>query len=796
MSDRPPLRIAIRGSRPEFARRARWVLGIMAEAVGRSAVFAGADPDLVYSPTDPGDGRPWIPLQAEAQAFFSGPKASSSGDEAFPGAAVHRAAGLTLLFAPVRAAGPFPGDVVASAFYLLARWDELRVAERDEFGRLPLAASAFGRMAGLELEEPAVEGYIAALRSALGHPEPTGWDVALTHDIDRIRRRTARSVAGMARRGDWRTPLSLALADPWDNLPELLKTSTRRGTAPTVFFIGRNRHRLDGTPRRAYERERRWMAEAVLAAGGEVGLHGSFAASEDGVALAAELAGLRAEVGPVAGVRFHYLRFRYHDTVRWLEAAGADYDGSLGFSEAPGFACGIARPFRPWLVGEERPANLTLLPLAVMDTALHSRLGLDADAARERALRVLDAVRRAGGRAALLWHNTYLADERAPGYGRLWEDLLDELRARGARLGPAGARPEPNPSRLDGRRVLHLTSVHRPNDIRIFHKQVRALGQAGADARVLGLRERPANRLARLAAGWRLIGHARATGADVFHVHDPELLAPALWLARRFGRPVIYDVHEYLGRTARTKPWLPAPTRVPIALAAERAERWLAARLSGVVAVNADLAARFAAAGTPATTVDNAPWADEFPAPTPLPAEPRIVYVGGLGVHRGLELMRGAFGLVGVEGAVLRLVGAGDPGEFPHRVEAIGLVPPEEIPAHLIWARVAWIPIQASHGNAGQPVIPTKLIEAMAAGRPVVVSDIGRMAQVVNEAGCGIVVAPGDGPAHAAALRTLLTDPVAAEMGRRGREAFETGLGFEHQAARLTEFYARVLARR
>ena len=50
---------------------------------------------------------------------------------------------------------------------------------------------------------------------------------------------------------------------------------------------------------------------------------------------------------------------------------------------------------------------------------------------------VLDAVRRHGGAAALLWHNTYLADERAPGYDRLWEDLLDDLQERGAKIGRA-----------------------------------------------------------------------------------------------------------------------------------------------------------------------------------------------------------------------------------------------------------------------------------------------------------------------------------------------------------------------
>ncbi len=440
-----PLRIEIRDALPAFLPRARWVLETLAEGLGRRAAFVDAEPELTYAPERPGSGA-WIPMQRDAQDFFE-------GAGAFPGEAAHVAGGLTLLFPPATLApgpGELPGDVVASAFFLLARWDELRVAARDEFGRLPLAESAFGRIAGLDLEDPPVEGYLAALRRALGLPEPSGWGVALTHDIDRIRRRTARGAAATARRSGARGVARLALRDPWDNLPDLLEASSSRGVAPTVFLIGRNRHRLDGTPRRAYERTRPAMAAAVRAAGGEVGLHAAFASSERGEELAQELAALRAEAGEVTGVRFHYLRFRYHETVRWLEAAGATYDASLGFSEAPGFAAGIARPFRPWLVGDERPARLRLLPLAVMDTALWSRLGLDAEAARERALAVLDAVRVAGGRVGLLWHNTALADPRAPGYGPLWGELLDELAARGAELGTAAsmaADPEADPAR-------------------------------------------------------------------------------------------------------------------------------------------------------------------------------------------------------------------------------------------------------------------------------------------------------------------------------------------------------------
>jgi glycosyltransferase involved in cell wall biosynthesis len=792
-----PLRIAVRDALPEFLPRARWVLETLAEGLGRRAAFVDAEPELTYAPERP-EGGVWIPMQRDAQDFFSGPGA-------FPDEAVHTAGELTLLFPPATLTpgpGELPGDVVASAFYLLARWDELRVTARDAFDRLPLAESAFGRIAGLDLEDPPVEGYLAALRRALGIAEPERWGVALTHDIDRIRRRTARGAAAVVKRSGAAGLARLAVHDPWDNLPDVLEASSSRGLAPTVFLIGRNRHRLDGTPRRTYERTRRAMAAAVRAAGGEVGLHASFASSESGEELARELGSLRAEAGEVTGVRYHYLRFRYHETVRRLEAAGASYDASLGFSEAPGFAAGIARPFRPWLVGEERPARLRLLPLAVMDTALWSRLGLDAAAARERALSVLDRVRVAGGRVSLLWHNTAFADPRSPGYGPLWGDLLDELAARGATLGTAAAmaaEPEDGPAeepaaaaRLDGMRALHLTTVHRPRDVRIFHKEARALAGAGAEAGVLAPRERP-GRIRRLAMGRRLAREAARRGADVYHVHDPELLPAALWLARTTGRPVIYDVHEYLGQTARTKRWLPGPLRLPVALAAERLERAGARRLAAAVAVNPDLAARFAAAGARAASVANSPWAAAFGEPAPPAPEPVVLYVGGLGPLRGLEVMRAAFPMVEVPGARLLLAGPGDPGALPRGAEHLGVVDHDAVPGLLAGARVAWIPLQR-HGNYDRAV-PTKLVEAMAAARPVVASDLGRMGRMVRETGCGLVVAPDDPRAHAAALTALLADPdEAARLGALGRAAFLDGLSFEREAVALVDLYARVLA--
>lgn len=776
------LRIAIRGGREAFRPRAAWILEELAGAIGMRPRHVDGDADLVYSELPPAHGV-WIPAQVDAQDFLL-------GGPAFPGAAVHRRDGLTLLFPPVAEGRELPGDIVAGAFYLMARIDERRVAARDRFGRLPLAESAFAHIDGLELLDPPVEGYVAALRRALRRPAPSGWHVYLTHDIDRISRRTAKGIGGVLRRGGPVRAARVLIDDPWDNLVDLLWRSGRRGLAPTVFLIGRNAHPLDGTPRRRYERLRRRMAAAVRAAGGEVGLHAAFASAEDPIELIDEMAGLRGDAGDVRGVRYHYLRFRYHETVPWLEQAGAEYDASLGFSEAPGYAAGIARPFRPYLLDEERPARLQLVPLAVMDTTLASHLRLDAAAARGAALAALAPVRAAGGAACLLWHNTYLDDERAPGYGPLWEHLLDDLAGAGAALGPVRPPDPPAAARLDGVRAVHLTSVHRPTDVRIFHKEARALASAGADAGVLGL-TRPAARRGRLSAGWRLAAAARRTDADVYHVHDPELLPAAIWLRLRTGRAVVYDAHEYLGETVRTKRWLPGPLRVPLAMAAEWAEARGARALDGLVTVNPDLAARFAMAGARSVSVANGPWGAAFPPPDP-PSGAGILYVGGLGPLRGLDLMRAAFPLVDVPGARLVLAGPGDPGALPPRVSAIGAVDHGRVPALLADAAVAWIPLQR-HGNYDRAV-PTKLVEAMAAGRPVVASELGRMGALVRASGCGLLVPPDDPDAHAAAITRLLTDrDELADRGAAGRRAFEHGLAFEHEAVRLVDFYAGVL---
>ena len=141
----------------------------------------------------------------------------------------------------------------------------------------------------------------------------------------------------------------------------------------------------------------------------------------------------------MTGVRYHYLRALYHETLPHLEAAGFAYDTSLAFAEHEGFRCGCSFPFRPYHLGEERPLDLIELPLAVMDGTLqepHYR-DLAAPDAERAAASVLARALRSGGAVSLLWHNNRFDRRVSRGYDEVYWRLLDQALAHGAWCGSA-----------------------------------------------------------------------------------------------------------------------------------------------------------------------------------------------------------------------------------------------------------------------------------------------------------------------------------------------------------------------
>ena len=436
-----------------------------------------------------------------------------------------------------------------------------------------------------------------------------------------------------------------------------------------------------------------------------------------------------------------------------------------------------------------------------MDTTLHSRLGLDAGrGARAGPVGArTGCATRAAGRPALAQHLPRRRP-RARLRRRSGATCSTSSAARGAALwarpGSAGARPEGR--RLDGRRVVHLTSVHRPRDVRIFHKEARAAAGAGATARGSARPRTPIRRAARLAAGWRLAREARGARRRPLPRPRPRAAARRA-LAGPHHRAARWSTTSTStsGQTTRTKRWLPAPLRRP-AGPRRGACRALgrAARLDGVVTANEDLAARFAAAGRARR------GRHELPVVGRLPRARAAARRAGGALRRRARPAAGPRGDARGLRAGRRRRAPGwcwpvraTPARCRRASSASGVVDHSEVPALLAACRVAWIPLQR-HGNYDRAV-PTKLVEAMAAGRPVVASDLGRMGAMVRAAGCGLVVPPADVAAHAAALDApaRATRPRPPAWAPPGARPSSTASGFEAQARALTSLYAGVLGR-
>jgi glycosyltransferase involved in cell wall biosynthesis len=90
--------------------------------------------------------------------------------------------------------------------------------------------------------------------------------------------------------------------------------------------------------------------------------------------------------------------------------------------------------------------------------------------------------------------------------------------------------------------------------------------------------------------------------------------------------------------------------------------------------------------------------------------------------------------------------------------------------------------------------MPLALLEYMAAGLPVVVTDVGECRRVVESAGCGFVISCGKHAEFAEAITWLCQNPEqAAIMGQRGRKAVREHYSVEKIFSKVQDFYCGIL---
>ena len=182
---------------------------------------------------------------------------------------------------------------------------------------------------------------------------------------------------------------------------------------------------------------------------------------------------------------------------------------------------------------------------------------------------------------------------------------------------------------------------------------------------------------------------------------------------------------------------------------------------------------------------------------------PNILFVGRMDERKGFRYLFGAYPAIqrAIPDARLLVVGAFDNGEkeeWVHRtreqglrdVHFIGRVSPEELPRYYRTARLFCAP------STGSESFGIVLLEAMAAGVPVVASDIAGYRSVLSQGEEGRLVKPGDEQAIAEAVVALLCDPQRrVEMAARGR-ATAARYDWRLIAGRVLDYYGDLMQAR
>lgn len=364
-------------------------------------------------------------------------------------------------------------------------------------------------------------------------------------------------------------------------------------------------------------------------------------------------------------------------------------------------------------------------------------------------------------------------------------------------------------------KVCHLTSAHPPKDGRIFQKECSSLAKAGYDVtlvvsgdfdeicngvHIIGTSQIRKSRLQRILNTSKDVYKKACTiDADIYHIHDPELLPYALKLKRK-GKKVIFDSHENVPSDIRNKKYLPKPLRSILGFCYEHYEAYVLKRLDAVISVTPHIVKRLQEVNPKTSLITNYPIVSlTDDAMGKMVDEENAAYVGPI---RPLWNISRILDCIGELGGKVKLLLAGP---MEHNILAeyehsegwkytcyFGKVPPNEVAEIYSRSFVGFALLQPTAntdyktGTLGN----TKLFEIMYAGIPVICTDFILWKEIIDKYNCGICVDPNNKEEIMKAIMWLYNHPDDAKnMGDNGRKAVISSFNWQTQETKLLTIY-------
>lgn len=331
-------------------------------------------------------------------------------------------------------------DVLGSVFFMLSRFEEFVLPDRDRHDRFPGNASTAWK-AGF-LYRPLVDEYVELLWTMISRLWPglarrhRQGSIKVSCDVDQPFDRVGTNPLALVRSlgGDIAKRHNPALAtrrimnffahrrgnlrfDPYYNFDWYIDRCEAHGRKAAFFFISdHSAGAIDGTYDIGEARVLTLLRK-VDERGHEIGMHASYGTFRDPEQIGRERKRLEASCHKaqirqeIVGNRQHYLRWDASQTPDHLSAAGFRYDTTGSFADLPGFRYGTSHPFEMWSWQQLSPMPMRQAPLVLMECSVLSKsyLGMGHSTQALELMSLLkNRAMRYGGDFTLLWHNSEL----------------------------------------------------------------------------------------------------------------------------------------------------------------------------------------------------------------------------------------------------------------------------------------------------------------------------------------------------------------------------------------------------
>jgi peptidoglycan/xylan/chitin deacetylase (PgdA/CDA1 family) len=356
----------------------------------------------------------------------------------------------------------FYTDLLASSFYFVSMQEEIRSSKKDKHNRFRAEYSFRGKE-GL-IDYPLVNRYFKILFELIQKrflnrdlplirksfwPGGTTLGCVLTHDVDIIEKWVGYAffrgfqLLSKMRVGSFFVIIKNIIGgilkgkNPALSFDSIIEREREMGFNSTFFFLSGKPNLksfldLDITYDLTRKKNRE-ILKKIVSEDCEVGLHGSYHSFSDLNRMGKEKKYLEEVLGNnITGIRQHYLRFNFPQTLYLQESLNFLYDCSLGYPDASGFRSGLGFPFYPYDDSTEKAIKILELNTTIMDQTYVKYKKHDLTAMRREILKILNEVEKSGGMVNLLWHTNTVEEFAFSGFMSLYDEILAHLKQRKA----------------------------------------------------------------------------------------------------------------------------------------------------------------------------------------------------------------------------------------------------------------------------------------------------------------------------------------------------------------------------